>query len=113
RRPASPRNRGRWGGAARRVGFASVVVALILPLVIPGLHVTRLFGGQAGIGGHGGAGVSATGPGGVGFPGVNTKFSQELSSELTSPQQTVLGYTTAVQSPDYLQLYVLDKLTDS
>ena len=99
--------------AGRRVGFASVVVALILPLVIPGLHVTRLFGGQAGIGGHGGAGVSGTGPGGVGFPGVNTQFSQELSSELTTPSQIVLGYTTAVQSPDYLQLYVLDKLTDS
>ena len=99
--------------AGRRVGFASVVVALILPLVIPGLHVTRLFGGQAGIGGHGGAGVSGTGPGGVGFPGVNTKFSQELSSELNTPSQIVLGYTTAVQSPDYLQLYVLDKLTDS
>jgi len=100
--------------AGRRVGFASVVVALILPLVVPGLHVTRLFGsGQAGIGGHGGAGVSGTGPGGVGFPGVNTKFSQELSSELTTPSQIVLGYTTAVQSPDYLQLYVLDKLTDS
>jgi transglutaminase-like putative cysteine protease len=99
--------------AGRRVGFASVVVALILPLVIPGLHVTRLFGGQVGIGGHGGAGVSGTGPGGVGFPGVNTKFSQELSSELTTPSQIVLGYTTAVQSPDYLQLYVLDKLTDS
>ena len=44
---------------------------------------------------------------------MNTKFSQELSSELTSPSQIVLGYTTAVQSPDYLQLYVLDKLTDS
>jgi transglutaminase-like putative cysteine protease len=98
--------------AGRRVGFASVIVALILPLVIPGLHVTRLFGGQAGIGGRGGAGVSS-GAGGVGFPGVNTQFSQQLSSELTTASQIVLGYNTAVQSPDYLQLYVLDKLTDS
>ena len=98
--------------AGRRVGFASVVVALILPLVIPGLHVTRLFGGQAGIGGRGGAGVS-TGAGGVGFPGVDTQFSQQLSAELNTPAQIVLGYNTAVQSPDYLQLYVLDKLTDS
>jgi transglutaminase-like putative cysteine protease len=99
--------------AGRRVGFASVVVALILPLVIPGVHVTRLFGGQAGIGGRGGAGVSGPGSAGVGFPGVNTQFSQELSSELDTPSQIVLGYTTAVQSPDYLQLYVLDKLTDT
>ena len=100
--------------AGRRVGFASVIVALILPLVVPGLHVTRLFGGgQPGIGGHGGAGASGGGAGGVGFPGVDTQFSQQLSSELTTPSQIVLGYTTAVTSPDYLQLYVLDKLTPS
>ena len=100
--------------AGRRVGFASVIVALILPLVVPGLHVTRLFGGgQPGIGGHGGAGASSGGAGGVGFPGVDTQFSQQLSSELTTPSQIVLGYTTAVTSPDYLQLYVLDKLTAS
>ncbi len=100
--------------AGRRVGFASVIVALILPLVVPGLHVTRLFGaGQPGIGGHGGAGASSGGAGGVGFPGVDTQFSQQLSSELTTPAQIVLGYTTAVTSPDYLQLYVLDKLTAS
>ena len=100
--------------AGRRVGFASVIVALILPLVVPGLHVTRLFGsGQPGIGGHGGAGASSGGTGGVGFPGVDTQFSQQLSSELTTPSQIVLGYTTAVTSPDYLQLYVLDKLTAS
>jgi transglutaminase-like putative cysteine protease len=91
-----------------------VVVALILPLVVPGLHVTRLFGGgQPGIGGHGGAGASSGGAGGVGFPGVDTQFSQQLSSELTTAPQIVLGYTTAVTSPDYLQLYVLDKLTAS
>ena len=84
--------------AGRRVGFASVIVALILPLVVPGLHVTRLFGGgQPGIGGHGGAGASSGGAGGVGFPGVDTQFSQQLSAELTTPSQIVLGYTTAVQ----------------
>ena len=44
---------------------------------------------------------------------MDTQVSQQLSSELTTPAQIVLGYTTAVQSPDYLQLYVLDKLTDS
>jgi len=100
--------------AGRRVGFASVIVALILPLLIPGLHVTRLFGGQPGIGGRGGgSGSSGSGAGGVGFPGVDTQFSQELSSELNSPNSLVLDYTTAIQTPDYLQLYVLDKLTDS
>ena len=44
---------------------------------------------------------------------MDTQFSQQLSSELTTPSQIVLGYNTAVTSPDYLQLYVLDKLTAS
>ena len=47
--------------AGRRVGFASVVVALCLPLFIPGLHTTRLFGGQPGIGGSGGGGGGGAG----------------------------------------------------
>jgi transglutaminase-like putative cysteine protease len=97
--------------AGRRVGVASVAVALILPLVIPGLHVTRLFGGQVGIGGRPGAGARAGGA--VGFPSDDTQLSQTLSSELDTPNATVLVYTTAVQDPDYLQIYVLDKLTDS
>jgi transglutaminase-like putative cysteine protease len=98
--------------AGRRVGFASVVLALFLPLVIPGLHVTRLFGGQAGIGGHGGPGVG-TGGNGVGFPGVDTGLLQQLTQELNTRQANVLQYTTAYSSPDYLQIYVLDDLTDS
>jgi transglutaminase-like putative cysteine protease len=98
--------------AGRRVGVASVAVALILPLVIPGLHVTRLFGGgQVGIGGRAGAGAGAGGA--VGFPSDDTQLSQTLSSELKTPNATVLVYSTAVQDPDYLQIYVLDKLTDS
>ncbi|HXT88749.1 MAG TPA: transglutaminaseTgpA domain-containing protein, partial [Trebonia sp.] len=56
--------------AGRRVGFASVIVALCLPLFIPGLHTTRLFGGQPGIGGNGGGGggSGSGGNGSVGFP---------------------------------------------
>jgi transglutaminase-like putative cysteine protease len=98
--------------AGRRVGFASVVLALFLPLVIPGLHVTRLFGGQPGIGGRAGPG-SGSGGGGVGFPGVDTVLSQQLNQELNSSPANVLTYTTTQSSPDYLQIYVLDRLTDS
>jgi transglutaminase-like putative cysteine protease len=97
--------------AGRRVGVASVAVALVLPLVIPGLHVTRLFGGQTGIGGRPGAGPG--GSGAVGFPSDDTQLSQTLSSELNTPNATVLVYTADTQAPDYLQIYVLDKLTDS
>jgi transglutaminase-like putative cysteine protease len=90
--------------AGRRVGTASVVLALCLPLFIPGLHVTRLFGGQPGIGGRGGSGGAAS----VGFPNPNVQLSQELTE---GKAQTVLTYTST--NPDYLQLYVLDKLTDN
>ena len=100
--------------AGRRVGFASVVIALFLPLLVPGLHVTRLFGGQPGIGGHPSAGGGGGGgSGGVGFPGVDTGLSQQLSQELNSKAADVLMYTTTQNSPDYLQIYVLDELTNS
>jgi transglutaminase-like putative cysteine protease len=92
--------------AGRRVGFASVVVALCLPLFIPGLHMTRLVGGGPGIGGAGGNGGGAS----VGFPSPTTQLSQELHSGKAS---TVLVYTSTTDSPDYLQIYALNKLTDS
>ena len=92
--------------AGRRVGFASVAVALCIPLFIPGLHVTRLFGaGQPGIGGSGGHGSA-----GGGFPDPYTQLSQELHQSQAS---TVLTYKSTNGSPDYLQIYSLDKLTDS
>jgi transglutaminase-like putative cysteine protease len=88
--------------AGRRVGFASVVLALILPVIIPGLHTTRLFGGQPGIGGTGGLAI--------GFPDPNTQLSTELREARPS---LVLQYRTTATSPDYFQVYVLDKLSDS
>jgi len=92
--------------AGRRVGFASVVLALCLPLAVPGLHATRLFGaGQPGIGGSGGGHG-----GGAGFPSPLSQVSAELHATQASP---VLDYTTSAAVPDYLQIYALDKLTDS
>jgi transglutaminase-like putative cysteine protease len=92
----------------RRVGFASVAVALLLPLLIPGLHTTRLFGGRPGIGGTGGSASAQSGS--AGFPDPNTQLSKELHEPRPS---TLLVYKTANPVPDYLQLYVLDRLTDS
>jgi transglutaminase-like putative cysteine protease/uncharacterized membrane protein YgcG len=98
--------------AGRRVGFASVVVALCLPLFIPGLHVTRLFGGQPGIGGTGGGGSGGGGGsvGVVGFPDPTTQLTQELRS---AAPQNMLTYTTSDSDPGYLQIYTLDRLTDN
>jgi transglutaminase-like putative cysteine protease len=92
--------------AGRRVGAASMVVALCVPLIIPGLHVTRLFGsGQPGIGGHG-AGASAA----AGFPDPNTQMSNELH---TTQSQVEFAYTSTAANPQYFQVYVLDNLTAS
>jgi len=91
--------------AGRRVGTASVVLALCVPLLIPGLHATQLFSsGQAGIGGTGGG----AGVGGVGFPDPNTTLSNELHTSAASEEFT---YTSTSDTPDYFQLYVLDNLT--
>ena len=90
----------------RRVGFAAVALALFIPLFVPGLHMTRLFGnGQPGIGGYAGTGGTV-----AGFPDPNTQLSQELTQ---SQATTVLAYTTTESAPGYLQIYVLDELTDS
>jgi transglutaminase-like putative cysteine protease len=91
--------------AGRRVGFASALIALCLPLFIPGLHTTRLFGGQPGIGGRPG---SAGSGGLVGLPSPETAMSSELKSKKAEP---VLQYTESGPSGEYLQLYVLDQLT--
>jgi len=91
--------------AGRRVGAASVVVALCVPLFVPGLHVTRLFGsGRPGIGGSGFSG----GIDSVGFPDPQTQVSGELREATANP---VLSYTSTATDPDYLQVYVLGDLT--
>ena len=88
----------------RRVGIAAVAVALFLPVFVPGLHTTRLFGGQPGIGGNA---VAATGPG---FPSPDTQLTNELHQARATQ---VLTYTSSDLNPGYLQIYVLDNLTDS
>ncbi|HTR93942.1 MAG TPA: transglutaminaseTgpA domain-containing protein [Trebonia sp.] len=89
----------------RRVGFAAVAIALFIPLFVPGLHMTRLFGnGQPGIGGNGGGATVA------GFPDPNTQLSQELKE---TQAMNMLAYATTDNTPSYLQIYVLDQLTDT
>jgi transglutaminase-like putative cysteine protease len=91
----------------RRAGFASVVLALCVPLFVPGLHATRLFsGGKPGIGGSGGSDGVAV----VGFPDPQTQLSKELHESRAEP---VLEYQTSDGTAQYFQIYVLDNLTDS
>jgi transglutaminase-like putative cysteine protease len=96
--------------AGRRVGLASVILALCVPLLVPGLHASKLFSSGPGIGGGGGAGAA------VGLPDTLSQTIRELQQ--THPT-TVLTYTTTASKqvqnddPPYLQTYVYDVLTDS
>ncbi|MCW2936818.1 MAG: transglutaminase domain protein [Actinomycetia bacterium] len=103
--------------AGRRVGAAAVVIALCLPVLIPGLHVTRLLGGKPGIGGNPGDGAYSAA--GAGFPSPEVAMSSQLQEGANTP---VLHYGAVVTSagtsisagkpaPEYLQLYVLDQFT--
>jgi transglutaminase-like putative cysteine protease len=97
--------------AGRRVGLASVILALCIPLLVPGLHASKLFSSGPGIGGSGGGAGPA-----VGLPDTLSQTVKELQQ--THPT-TVLTYTTSASKqlqdadPPYLQTYVYDVLTDS
>jgi transglutaminase-like putative cysteine protease len=94
--------------AGRRVGLASVVLALFAPLLVPGLHAGHLLSSGWGFGtGSGGGTVTLPDP-------LSATASQLRESRST----TVLTYTTNASPylqayyPQYLQQYVYDKLTD-
>jgi transglutaminase-like putative cysteine protease len=95
--------------AGRRVGLASVLLALCVPLIVPGLHPSKLFSSGPGIGtGTGG------GSGAASAPDVLSQTAKDLQNNHTT---TVLTYTTdapaSLQGDDYLQQYVFDDLTNS
>ena len=93
--------------AGRRVGLASIVLALCAPLLLPGLHPSKLFSSGPGIGG----GVGGITPG---LPGVLSKTISDLRDKHTSE---VFTYTTNVpqalqeSDPQYFRQYVADTLT--
>ncbi len=96
--------------AGRRVGLASVVLALCVPLFVPGLHPSKLFSSGPGIGGSGGT------SGAIALPDTLSQTMRELQE---SHVTKVLTYTMAgpkavlADPPPYLQTYVYDTLTDS
>jgi len=91
--------------AGRRVGLASVVLALCVPLIVPGLHPSKLFSSGPGIGGSGdGAGAA---------PALPDTVSQTMRELQAQHPTTVLTYTTTAKNPPYLQTLVYDNLADS
>jgi TgpA N-terminal domain/Transglutaminase-like superfamily len=98
--------------AGRRIGLASVILALCVPLIVPGLHPSKLFSSGPGIGGDGGDGGASGAPP---IPGAWLV----TASELKEPHPTeVLTYTTSStpqmqeDNAEYLQQYVFDDLGD-
>jgi len=89
--------------AGRRIGSAAVVLALALPLLIPGLRAHRLFSGN-GTTGNGGSGGSH---GQLSFPSPLDLLNTDLHESKPLP---VLTYYTRDANPPYLQLYVLGNL---
>jgi transglutaminase-like putative cysteine protease len=95
--------------AGRRVGLASVVLALAVPLILPGLRPGRPFATGPGIGGHG-TGTAAV------LPDALAQTLTELSQK--HPYKVLTYTTTASQSLQqnyalYLQQQVFDVLGDS
>ena len=102
REPRGPDTR-QLTAAGRRVGFATVVLALCVPLILPGLrHSQRLFPGHGGGGGNGYAGS-------LSLPDPLVQMNQQLR---IPHEEAVLAYHTKDSaSPPYLQVYVLGRLS--
>ena len=83
--------------AGRRIGVAAVVIALFVPLMVPGLRDHKLFSG----GGGGGRTL-------VALPNPLVQMNSELRQKVPVH---VLTYQTTDPSPQYLQVYVLSNLT--
>jgi transglutaminase-like putative cysteine protease len=120
-RPGAPhRVRGRGPGpdtralaaAGRRVGLASIVLALCAPLLLPGLHPSKLFSSGPGIGGNGSGGGGQS----LALPSAVSQTATQLHEDHPT---TMFTYTTsasrAQQASDaeYFRQYVFDTLGDT
>ena len=115
----SPASGGRVSGpdtralaaASRRVGLASIVLALCAPLLLPGLHASKVFSSGPGIGGTGGDGAGAL--------TLPSALSQAVAQLHDNSPKVVFSYTTSaskdLESSDaqYFRQYVFDTLGDS
>jgi transglutaminase-like putative cysteine protease len=96
--------------AGRRIGLASIVLALAVPLIVPGLHPSKLFSSGPGIGGTGGGGDT------LGLPGALSQAVAQLHESAPSAIFTYRTSATASQQAneaEYFRQYVFDTLGDS
>jgi transglutaminase-like putative cysteine protease len=90
--------------SGRRIGLAAISIAIVLPLLLPGIRVHGLFNGHGTAGSPGGPAVE--------LPDPLVQMQQQL---LNTNPQSVLTYSTDTPDPaeQYLQLYVLNYDTGS
>jgi len=96
--------------AGRRIGLASVVLALCAPLLVPDLHPSKLFSSGPGIGGTGGsAGASLS---------LSNALAQTVQQLHQGRPATMFTYTTNASAAqqrndaEYFRQYVFDTLGD-
>jgi transglutaminase-like putative cysteine protease len=87
------------GRTGRRIGFAAVGAAVVLPLLVPGLDQRLLGGNGPGSGDDGGSHAATT------YNPI-TRLHDQLS--LPTPKR-LFTYTTDDPSPDYLRMTTLDQ----
>ncbi|MQA94745.1 MAG: transglutaminase [Streptosporangiales bacterium] len=88
-----------FAGMGRRLGLTAVLVALVVPAVIPGIRDDGLFGVGGGGGPGDGGGTSITTPNPI----------VSLKRQLNLPRDAeVMRYRTGMQVPGYLRMNVLD-----
>ena len=87
--------------AGRRIGFAAVVLALLVPLLLPGLRHHRLLPGTHSGQGHGLAGS-------VPLPDPLVQMNAQLHE--AHPQPVLTYHSDSPITPPYLQIYVLAQL---
>src|SRR5215475_702493 len=96
----------------RRVGLASIALALCAPLIVPGLHASKLFSSGPGIGGRGGSGSGQS-------LSLSNALNQAVAQLHESQPRTMFTYTTnatqtqQINDAQYFRQYVFDTLGDS
>ncbi len=115
--PRRVRERGRGpdtralAAAGRRVGLASIVLALCAPLLLPGLHPSKLFSSGPGIGGNEGDGGES-----LSLPGAVSQTVTQLHESRPMTMFTYKTNATPAQQHDdaeYFSQYVFDTLGDA
>jgi transglutaminase-like putative cysteine protease len=97
--------------AGRRIGLASIVLALAVPLIVPGLHPSKLFSSGPGIGGTGGSGGDT-----LGLPSALSQAVAQLHDPRPSTLFTYRTNASAAQQAneaEYFRQYVFDTLGNS